>query len=61
MSQRFSKDQSPQPLLTPSAKHPLRRFLRKPFQIVRDNFRAYLIINAIAYGSVIAGIVAALA
>ncbi|MEG4830673.1 hypothetical protein QUA92_34810 [Microcoleus sp. F8-C1] len=26
------------------------RFLRKPFQIVRANFRADLIINAIVYG-----------
>ena len=43
-----TKEQSPQRLLTPSAKHPLRQFLRKPFQIVRDNFRAYLIINAIS-------------
>jgi hypothetical protein len=37
------------------------RFLRKPFQIVRANFRAYLTINAIVYGSFIAGLVAALA
>jgi hypothetical protein len=36
------------------------RFLRKPFQIVRANFRAYLIINAIVYGLVITGMVAAL-
>ena len=56
-----TKEQSPQRLLTPSAKHPLRQFLRKPFQIVRDNFRAYLIINAIVYGLVITGMVAALA
>ena len=36
------------------------RFLRKPFQIIRANFRAYLIINAIVYGLFIAGFVAAL-
>lgn len=36
------------------------RLLRKPFQIIRANFRAYLIINAIVYGLVIAGFVAAL-
>jgi hypothetical protein len=36
------------------------RFLRKPFQIVRDNFRAYLTINAIVYGLVITGMVAAM-
>jgi Stage II sporulation protein M len=36
------------------------RFLRKPFGIVRDNFRAYLIINAIVYGLVITGMVAAI-
>jgi hypothetical protein len=54
------KVQSPQRPLTPSAKHALRRFLRKPFQIVRANFRAYLIINAIVYGSFIAGLVAAM-
>lgn len=36
------------------------RFLRKPFQIIRANFRAYLIINAIVYGSFIAGLVAAM-
>jgi hypothetical protein len=54
------KEQSPQRPLTPSAKHPLRRFLRKPFQIIRANFRAYLIINAIAYGLFIAGFVAAM-
>jgi Stage II sporulation protein M len=41
-----------------SVKH--MRFLRKPFQIVRDNFRAYLVINAIVYGLVITGMVAAL-
>ena len=35
-------------------------FLRKPFQIIRANFRAYLIINAIVYGSFIAGLVAAM-
>ncbi len=55
-----TKEQSPQRPLTPSAKHPLRRFLRKPFQIIRDNFRAYLIINAIVYGLVITGMVAAM-
>ena len=54
------KEQSPQRPLTPSAKHPLRRFLRKPLQIIRDNFRAYLIINAIVYGLVIAGFIAAM-
>ena len=36
------------------------RLLRKPFQIMRANVRAYLIINAIAYGLVIIGMVAAL-
>jgi hypothetical protein len=36
------------------------RFLRKPFQTIRANFRAYLIINAIAYGLVITGMVAAM-
>ena len=36
------------------------RFLRKPFQIIRANFRAYLIINAIVYGLVITGMVAAI-
>ncbi|MFQ4138532.1 stage II sporulation protein M [Nodosilinea sp. PGN35] len=36
------------------------RLLRKPFQIIRANFRAYLIINAIVYGLVIIGMVAAL-
>jgi len=36
------------------------RLLRKPFQIIRTNFRAYLIINAIVYGLVITGVVAAL-
>jgi hypothetical protein len=55
-----TKDQSPQRPLTPSAKHPLRRFLRKPFQIIRANFRAYLTINAIVYGLVITGSVAAM-
>ncbi|WP_373540223.1 hypothetical protein [Chamaesiphon sp.] len=40
MSQRFSKDQSPQRPPPPNTEHPLRRFLRKPFQIVRDrNYR----------------------
>ncbi len=37
-----------------------KRFLRKPFQIIRANFRAYLIINAIVYGLVIIGMVAVL-
>jgi hypothetical protein len=55
-----TKDQSPQPPLTPSVKHPLRRFLRKPLEIVRTNFRAYLTINAIVYGLVITGLVAAM-
>ncbi|NEQ18950.1 MAG: stage II sporulation protein M [Microcoleus sp. SIO2G3] len=55
-----TKDQSPQRPLTPSAKHPLRRFLRKPFQIIRANFRAYLTINAIVYGLVITALVAAM-
>ena len=55
-----TKDQSPQRPLTPSAQHLLRRFLRKPFQIIRDNFRAYLTINAIVYGLVITGMVAAM-
>ncbi len=36
------------------------RFLHKPFQIIRANFRAYLIINAIVYGSFVAGLVAAM-
>lgn len=36
------------------------RLLRKPFQIIRANFRAYLIINAIVYGLVITGLVAAM-
>jgi hypothetical protein len=55
-----TQDQSPQPPLTPSVKHPLRRFLRKPLQIIRTNFRAYLTINAIVYGLVITGLVAAM-
>ena len=55
-----TKVQSPQRPLTPSAKHPLRRFFRKPFQIIRDNFRAYLTINAIVYGLVLTGMVAAM-
>ena len=55
-----TKVQFPQRPLTPSAKHPLRQFLRKPFQIIRDNFRAYLTINAIVYGLVITGMVAAM-
>jgi hypothetical protein len=41
-----------------SAKH--MRFLRKPFEIIRANFHAYLTINAIVYGSFIAGLVAAM-
>nr|WP_225887129.1 stage II sporulation protein M [Nodosilinea nodulosa] len=36
------------------------RLLRKPFQIIRANFRAYLIINAILYGLVFTGMVAAM-
>jgi Stage II sporulation protein M len=36
------------------------RLLRKPFQIIRANFRAYLTINAIVYGLVITGMVAAI-
>jgi Stage II sporulation protein M len=36
------------------------RLLRKPFQIIRANFRAYLIINAIVYGLVFTGMVAAM-
>ena len=55
-----TKAQSPQRPLTPSAKHPLRLFLHKPLQIIRANFRAYLIINAIVYGLVITGLVAAM-
>ena len=55
-----TKEQSPQRPLTPNVKHPLRRFLRKPFQIIRANFRAYLTINAIVYGLVITGLVAAM-
>jgi hypothetical protein len=55
-----TKDQSPQRPLTPNAKHTLRRCLRKPFQIIRANFRAYLTINAIVYGLVITGMVAAM-
>lgn len=35
-------------------------FLRKPFQIIRANFRAYLTINAIVYGLVITGLIAAM-
>jgi Stage II sporulation protein M len=60
MPQLFSKEQSPQRSLTPSAKHPLRRLLHKPFEIIRANFRAYLTINAIVYGLVITGMVAAM-
>ncbi|HEY9639737.1 MAG TPA: stage II sporulation protein M [Coleofasciculaceae cyanobacterium] len=55
-----TKDQSPQRPLTPSVKHLLRRSLRKPFQIIRTNFRAYLTINAIVYGLVIIGLVVAM-
>ena len=36
------------------------RLLRKPFQIIRANVRAYLILNAILYGLVIIGMVAAM-
>lgn len=36
------------------------RLLRKPFQIIRANFRAYLIINTIVYGLVITGMAAAM-
>lgn len=54
-----TQDQCLQRPLTPSAKHPLRRFLRKPFQIIRTNFRAYFTTNAIVYGLVITGLVAA--
>ncbi|WP_204138957.1 stage II sporulation protein M [Halomicronema sp. CCY15110] len=36
------------------------RLLRKPVQIIRANFRAYFIINAIVYGLIITGIVAAM-
>lgn len=36
------------------------RLLHKPFRLIRANFRAYLIINAIAYGLVITGVVAAM-
>jgi hypothetical protein len=36
------------------------QFLRKPFQIIRANFRAYLIINAMVYGLVITGMIAAM-
>ncbi len=36
------------------------RLLRKPFQIIHANFRAYLIINAIVYGLVFTGMVAAM-
>lgn len=54
------KAQPPQRPLTPNAKHSLRQFLRKPFQIIHANFRAYLIINAIVYGLVVAGLVAAM-
>jgi Stage II sporulation protein M len=53
-----TKVQSPQQPLTLNGKH--RRFLRKPFGIVRANFRVYLTINAIVYGSFIAGLVAAM-
>ena len=56
-------EQYPQRPLTPSAERPRVRymgFLRKPFQIIRANFRAYLTINAIVYGLVIAGVIAAM-
>lgn len=36
------------------------RLLRKPFQIIRASFRAYLIINAMVYGLVFTGMVAAM-
>lgn len=36
------------------------RFLRKPFQLIRGDLRAYLVFNAISYGFVIAGFVAAM-
>jgi hypothetical protein len=36
------------------------RLLRKPFQIIRANVRAYLIINSIVYGLVFTGMVAAM-
>lgn len=36
------------------------RLLRKPFQIIRANFCAYLIINAVVYGLVITGMGAAM-
>ncbi len=37
------------------------RNLRKPFQIIRANLRAYLVMNAIAYGVFLIGVGAALA
>ena len=37
-----------------------RLLFNKPLQIIRINFRAYLIINAIVYGLVIAGMVSAM-
>ncbi|MEA5452562.1 stage II sporulation protein M [Leptolyngbya sp. CCNP1308] len=48
-----------------ATKHPIHearhiRLLRKPLQIIRANVRAYLIINAIVYGLVITGMVAAM-
>lgn len=36
------------------------RFLRTPFQLIRRDLRVYLIINAISYGFLIAGFVAAM-
>ena len=36
------------------------RFYRKPFQIIRANLRAFLVINAIVFGLFIAGLVAAM-
>ena len=55
-----TQEQSSQRPLTPNTEHSLRRFLRKPFQIIRANFRAYLTINAIVYGLVITGMVGAI-
>ncbi|WP_150253462.1 stage II sporulation protein M [Nocardiopsis deserti] len=37
------------------------RNLRKPFRIIRANLRAYLVMNAIAYGVFLIGVAAALA
>lgn len=36
------------------------RLLRQPFQIIRDNLRAYLVMNALVYGLVAVGFVAGL-